>query len=537
MATLIDLTGLSRFLLRCREEFSNRVDITWSELKSRRDSGKLKKGMQYRITDYQCTTTQAETRSANHPFDIIVTADEKNKLNENATAAIHSGDTYFSEAAAKLEAWKLKYCLDNDRSRFAWADTVNGKGVVYWMKDEWDNECPYDFKNIQFKRYAITNITGTAPSTLINNLKTALVKSYNGKRYFGVVGINGDYYPENTSKVDYTISSSDYDWYYTFQGFFANHTGGTFDRKYDLSLPYKLSDECIDWMNSSYECGDVMDCCRNNIIQTLLLEYDSNAGGLQNIGTQVLNDIVFLGDITMEYYADYDDYYYCSVSKIYENRLEINCHSNTFGGYSCHSNTFGNNCCGNIFGGFNCYSNTFGNNCRGNIFGGYSCHSNTFGNNCYMNTFGNSCYSNTFGYICCNNTFGNQCYMNTFGNNYQSNTFGNNCSSNIFGNDCLSNTFGNYCRYNTFGNDCQSIVFGSSSSSLKDYYEYITIEPGVKNINLSCTATTNPANKFRNVTVAKGMGPTSGTKTISNGNVNQNFLTVYQPNNTLIVNG
>lgn len=27
-----------------------------------------------------------------------------------------------------------------------------GKGVIYYMKDEWNNECPYDFKNIQFKR-------------------------------------------------------------------------------------------------------------------------------------------------------------------------------------------------------------------------------------------------------------------------------------------------------------------------------------------------------------------------------------------------
>ena len=28
----------------------------------------------------------------------------------------------------------------------------NGKGVIYYMKDEWNNECPYDFKNIQFIR-------------------------------------------------------------------------------------------------------------------------------------------------------------------------------------------------------------------------------------------------------------------------------------------------------------------------------------------------------------------------------------------------
>ena len=45
----------------------------------------------------------------------------------------------------------MKYCLDNDIYRFAWSDIEYGKGVIYYMKDEWNNECPYDFKNIQFK--------------------------------------------------------------------------------------------------------------------------------------------------------------------------------------------------------------------------------------------------------------------------------------------------------------------------------------------------------------------------------------------------
>ena len=60
------------------------------------------------------------------------------------------GHDYFDNS--KLEAWELKYCLDNDTNRFAWADEVNGKGVIYYMKDEYNNEVPYDFKNIQFKR-------------------------------------------------------------------------------------------------------------------------------------------------------------------------------------------------------------------------------------------------------------------------------------------------------------------------------------------------------------------------------------------------
>ena len=124
--------------------------ISWQALKTMRDDGQLIPGQQYRITDYTTTTTQLDTQSAGHQFDIIVVADDVNKLNENARAIQHEGDTYF--ANSKLEAWKLNYCLDNDTTRFAWADSVNGKGVIYRMIDEFNNDVPYDFKNIQFKK-------------------------------------------------------------------------------------------------------------------------------------------------------------------------------------------------------------------------------------------------------------------------------------------------------------------------------------------------------------------------------------------------
>ena len=65
-----------------------------------------------------------------------------------------SGSAYDYFTDANLPAWEIKYSLDNDDTRFAWADTENGKGVIYYMKDEWDNECHYDFKNIMFKRNA-----------------------------------------------------------------------------------------------------------------------------------------------------------------------------------------------------------------------------------------------------------------------------------------------------------------------------------------------------------------------------------------------
>lgn len=122
------------------------ISLSYSQLVSLRSNSGLVKGRQYRITDYVTKTSQIDTQSANHAFDIIVTADDTNKLNENARAIRHSGNTYF--ANSKLEAWEIKYCLDNDTDRFAWADSTNGKGVIYYMKDEFGNECPYDFKNI-----------------------------------------------------------------------------------------------------------------------------------------------------------------------------------------------------------------------------------------------------------------------------------------------------------------------------------------------------------------------------------------------------
>ena len=150
--------GLKAYTKKVKEYISSLLptkSVTYAELKALRDAGKLLAGRKYRITDYVTTTTQTDTRSAGHAFDIIVVADDEHTLNENARAILHKGDTYF--ASCKLGAWELKYCLDNDTTRFAWADATNGKGVVWWMKDEWNNECYYDFKNIQYKRYKVTS--------------------------------------------------------------------------------------------------------------------------------------------------------------------------------------------------------------------------------------------------------------------------------------------------------------------------------------------------------------------------------------------
>ena len=133
------------------------VETTYADLKSMRDNGTLTPGMWYRITDYECTTTQENTISAGNKFDVIVLATGTNSLSEQARAINHTpqdGETdYF--ANSNLSAWQIWYCLDNDTNRFTWVDATNGKGVIYRMIDEWENDCEYDFKNIMYIRYKL----------------------------------------------------------------------------------------------------------------------------------------------------------------------------------------------------------------------------------------------------------------------------------------------------------------------------------------------------------------------------------------------
>ena len=272
------------------------IKVTWRELKDLRDNGELTPGTLYRITDYQCVTTQENTRSAGHQFDIVLLALSTNKLAEEGWARMNENNVYditFHDGVTKkcwvystvnngyynvvdyntlggigsipisneeineenktiifqerpfqtvksydlngvdlnynyfcnsdLAAWKVWYCLDNDTDKFNWINqkedlitssipgdkyyrdkrldiVVDGikyfgwskvtdyysssnfiytkteipqqgtliynqqltqqsftvsdfqpvqiKGVIYRLIDEFNNDCPYDFKNI-----------------------------------------------------------------------------------------------------------------------------------------------------------------------------------------------------------------------------------------------------------------------------------------------------------------------------------------------------------------------------------------------------
>lgn len=254
MAKFLDYNGLSRFKDKLDDKFKGMESITYSALKTKRDNEKLVPGKYYRITDYVTTTTYTESRALAHKFDVIVLALNNGTLSEEAYAIHNASESYFDNS--DLAAWKLCYCLDNDTTRFEWADTTNGKGVIYRMIDEFGNDVPYDFKNIQFKRYKVTPKTDyTDMLASLSGLYIGTPTNYSGKAMMG---------------LDY--NSSDYKWYYTFNSLTS-----------DLITPADLSMAQGACANNTYEptAQEIARKLNNNVVccGTAVVSYLREHGG------------------------------------------------------------------------------------------------------------------------------------------------------------------------------------------------------------------------------------------------------------------
>ena len=447
------------------------ISITYADLVALRDGGNLVKGATYRMTDfvtkingtYDLSAIGASgyvhvAKSAEHPFDLILYAVDESHLSEIALAALHSGDTYF--ANANIDAWDIRYCIDNDTTRFAWADTTNGKGVIYWMRDEWDNECGYDFKNVQTVRYALSvsdpdDDTGLAYDASTqpnrygdpNHLLTALQSYMESGTYVNPYPHTYDF--AVGANILGTVQMPTLD--ATYMAAFAADLYYTFDY-YDGTNHADAS------LNANSKIP-----CRNNKIDATFDPLMGVLTGNQTVLGLGCNcwetNAVFVAAMSGT-----------SVDNIQNNEIGNGCVFNTFGN-SCYSNTFGNYC----------YSNTFGDNCYSNTFGNY-CYYNTFGNSCYSNTFGDNCYSNTFGDNCYYNTFGNYCYCNTFGNSDNNNELQGYINHCKFGKECFYVTFdggvaGTPINYYTFmdavkGTDISPVTVTGQSRNYETYVGY-----------------------------------------------------------------
>ena len=481
--------------------------VEYGELKAIKDAGNLIPGQYYRITDYVTTVNGAtitNARSAGHQFDILVRADSANTLNEQAWAVQHDGDTYFD--GARLEAWQLKYRLDNvqwskqkgtyvvdeensysflaigtielgghtyqllqglgtyveDWSDYALMDSLEegeaiycyngdpedfdpeepevvgtasavdvvieeGKGTILWMKDEHGNECPYDFKNVQFKRWKVTDsMEGRTGFT---------------DTYLGVL--------DNTAEKLSVEDAEDFIWAYTFS---SDAMGG------------EQTDYSLDGSHSVY--GNV----------------------IKEMGDGSLPNNVFFGE---------------------------NCYVNTLS-QGCSRNSFSQDCSRNSFS-QNCGSNSFSQNCGRNSFS-QNCWNNSFSQNCWYNSFSQECYNNSFSQNCNNNSFSQDCSRNSFSQG---------CYYNSFSQDCSRNSFSQNCSNNSFSQNVQYVKLSSN------YMQQVIVESGNQNLNVVCNQSTSPSQPCRNIKIEQGVGNTTSEKTVTITTRNQNYQTVVKNANSV----
>ena len=352
--------------------------VTHAQLLALANNDELEPGRLYRITDFVTTVAnQSEARSAGHAFDLLVRAIDSSNISEIVVAALrHSGDTYYTDEF--LAGLSIKYSLVNNNLRFSWADLANGKGVIYYMKDARNNCCGYDFTNVQFKRYAIDDISSTSlTAEALTELKSIYCYGQNGGKHFATKDVYGNMIPADNNGTTYDIDDTNYGWYYTFHGI-SSDDGETIGDHYDISThPFKLTDECIQAQIDD-DCGlDCEDQCHDNVILPAFWEYVADDEYYK--GRQVLNNIVFINGLSYCYYDEDGESWSYQTSYCYGNSFGVECKYSTFGNYFQY-NTFGNSC----------YNNTFGNSCYNNTFGNYVRYLTVFNNIQYVAVTGGS---------------------------------------------------------------------------------------------------------------------------------------------------
>lgn len=461
-------------IARTEDIVSPMVSTTYSELVSLRDNSQLVPGQQYRITDYITTTTQVNTQSAGHQFDIIVTADDVNILNEKARAIQHEGDTYFAES--DLNVWELWYCLDNDTERFSWVaptidpELVNGSEFItpfvpraYMWNDPVNGDDYATPSGDMFYEWASEQENGVDTIVIYKSdpdIYESEGTDYECKFYYrGVVTIDGVEY-DSWQKYDVTEES------------------------------YILSSQTI------YILTDrIVKHCKGAIYRMI----DEK----QNDCPYDFKNVMFKHPKDTDTYPDY--YYtftYLHGGIITDLSFANNCRQNTIKSVRIGKCLQFNHIVFINTSTSGCYDNSFEEDC-GHMCFGNNCYSFSFGKDCYHNSFGNTCRFNIFGDRCRHITFGDGCIDNTFGNFNIDNSFGNDCIDNILGNGCQNNSFGNECQSISLGNDClyNSIRKQKSSSELRNSCKYIRFNDGCS-YNVLCNLGSTP---LQNINVNKGV--------------------------------
>ena len=489
--------------------------ITYAELVALRDSSSLVAGMQYRITDYDFTTTEEDTDSAHMLFDIIVTADSESVLNENARAIHHQYESNKETATGAIKLYKTDMSIAEYSSKvdtqdyFLLAGKMDVDGVIYYRYDK------YEFVNndyVNAGRYILLETIDL--DSLGVGLDNPLYPVGGG-----AYEENGTYishsddaivaYENGTVTIDSVLPLNNRDiasWElkYTLENTKHSSTDG---KGTILWMKDEYRNECnYDFINALFRVYKITECAKlPSLVGTYAIKmndsnivYGTNSKLVSTFGSNNHDNIIKYDGLAKTVFGN----------DCFSNIFGNNCFSNTFWD-ACYYNTLGNGCSFNIFCN-DCRYNTLENGCSSIIFGS-DCRYNTLGNECFSTIFGSNCRHNTFGNYCYSNIFEYSCYYNTLGNGCYSIIFGGNCFSNTFENDCSSNIFGNDCSFNTFGNSCSNIRFTSTSSATTKYNYYRQNHFGdeCRYILFKGAETASPSTQVQNYNFAPGIQATS----------------------------
>ena len=502
------------------------INISYADLVKLRNNATLSPGAKYRIIDYITTVRKdyqekftyipgfgeytMSFKSNNKPFDIIVDALDTKTLSEDAKVCFSALDNsdFFFKLGANVSAWEIKYCLDNDTSRFDWADPENGKGVIYYMKDEFNNECNYDFRNIMFKCESLS---------LGYYIFKNVIKHYS---FMGNNKSSGEIWLMTHTFIDMKFINGSVsnltDGCFYHNGFEKGTTVPVNNRSiknYSGKKLYINPNIFVTMVNASTESKEnsvgsekIVPC--NNVIE----------GGFNIIGPGCSNIRCDNGERNNFCYKSHniklgsnciyniiiDTDYSCGCSDIV---FGDNCHRNTVIGKCIVDTILGNSCEDNEITGS---GNTLGEGCLNN---GVLTERNKLGDKCRDNTifYGNS---NQLGNDCIENYIygeGNlleyHCYYNNIGEHKDKrssrNHLGNNCISNKISSG-NGNSLNNYCKnnmilghYNSLGSGCEKNYLledkegnGSSYNSLGNGCKNNTIRGENNSLGNSCSNNT-----------------------------------------------
>ena len=325
------------------------------------------------------------------------------------------------------------------------------KGIIYYMKDEFGNECPYDFKNIKFRRTIIDCAHYSEDNSIVEDFVYNSLNDY----YFSYVEYmyplfddDGKIFPKSYNDIDF------YNWYdednidfyaYTFTRI---EKTGIYEDYATFDDAFLILDATLRAFENRYQDEYYPNYVNGNIIKPYV--YDDAFG-------QVLNNITFISR---------SPELFC-----YGNKFGEDCYNNTIGD-SCYCNTFGSESCYNVMLAY-AYDNTLGNNIYQNFIGCEStrvrledgCRYNLVGNNSEDVNLRSNCHDNLFNQSCYT-TLGMGSGYNTIGSVYQL-SLGDYCSENIVYDWCDGITFGANCSSNVVNAESESVDFGNGCSEIR----------------------------------------------------------------------